>query len=255
MKSTSGQRSPILRQQIAQRDESPAPELARVGDLGGPARGPRHGIDAAQHGEDPRQGLYVARHELSSLGCLEALQVAAQGVDDAVDGLERHPLLLAAAAGEHHRCGAFRQVLEEPVNQGGLARPGAAADKERGHFPCSHGSKGIGEGRQMPRTAGQGGGAALVTSTSRQTRRPLADRPPASARYRHRSPAPPGRARAAPSIRTSARRSHTADQPATRDGRPSTSPPELARGFPGTAPGPPGLRRALCPHCTSRRPG
>ena len=102
MTTTTGRAVDEAHEELAQRREGPPPQLLRVRDLEHGAPGARHRRHLAQHGEDAREGDDVVGQERLHGGAVEAPQVLAQGIDDAVEGLVGHGLALVAAAVEDH---------------------------------------------------------------------------------------------------------------------------------------------------------
>ena len=100
------ERPPISdsRAQLTECRERTPPQLDLVG-AHGAARSvvqPRH---ALQHREEARKRGEIARENRPEIGPREALEVARQLVDDAVEGLVGHRLLLEAAPGEEDGVG------------------------------------------------------------------------------------------------------------------------------------------------------
>ena len=85
-------------------------------------------------GKDPDQGSDVAGQERLRLQKRQALQVSTQSIDDAVECLVGHRLLLVAPARQDNGLVAADQIVEEAPDQGGLADTRRAMDVE-GHGP------------------------------------------------------------------------------------------------------------------------
>jgi hypothetical protein len=131
-------------QQPLERGERPPPRLVldarRVDGRRQPRRvHPRrllHQGDALEHREQPRQLAGVrAEQRRHLLGRLRQ-QVIGERVDQAVERLERHRLVLVAAAREDHRVAAVGQVGEEPLPERRLARARHAAQVRAGRSPA-----------------------------------------------------------------------------------------------------------------------
>ena len=129
-------------QELTQGAEGAAPQLLRVGDRGGGPGRRRHGHGLPQRWKDPDQRSDVAGQERLRLQDRQALQVLTQCIDDAVERLVGHRLLLVAPARQDNGLVAADQIIEEAPNQGGLADTRGAMDVEGNGPPPAH----IGEG-------------------------------------------------------------------------------------------------------------
>ena len=125
-------------QELTQGAEGAAPQLLRVGDLGGEPWRRRHGPGPPQRREDPDQGSDVAGQERLRLQERQALHVLTQSIDDAVECLVGHRLLLVAPARQHNGLVAADQIVEEAPDQGGLADTRRAMDVEGYGPPPAH---------------------------------------------------------------------------------------------------------------------
>ena len=118
------------REELAQRTEgalsqTPPVVLARL------ARRGRHARDALHDGEEAAQRPDVLRQEQGLAGVRHAHQVAAEGVDHAVDRLERDRLALEDAATQDDGLAVHRQVVEEVMDGRRLPHARASADPHR----------------------------------------------------------------------------------------------------------------------------
>ncbi len=114
-------------EQVAQGGEGPAAQLVRVGHAGRlTVRGVGDCRDAPQHREQSHQRRRVERQQVGGLVPAQPRQMAAQRVDEAVQRLVRHRLLLVAAPRQHQRRAGVRQPVEEVLHEKGLAGAGPA---------------------------------------------------------------------------------------------------------------------------------
>ena len=123
--------SPFLdepREELPQRREREAPQLLLVRDLEGARLHVRYRVDAPERREHARELVHAARQEPERLGARQTAQVAAEGVDDAVEGLERHRFALVAPAGEDDRLVRFPHVAEEALHERRLPHAARAVD-------------------------------------------------------------------------------------------------------------------------------
>ncbi len=84
-----------------------------------------HRADALEHREHARQAGHARRQGLADAVRRQRQEVAGEGVDEGVDRLVRHQLVLVAASGEHQRALGLG-LLVEAVDQGALARAARA---------------------------------------------------------------------------------------------------------------------------------
>ena len=105
-------------------------------------------LDLLQHREEPRQGGEVRRDDGLHRAGVELLEVAAEGVDEAVEGLVRDRLLLVTARAEHQDPGgAAAQVPAELIEERALADArGAVHERDRGAALGLHRAVEPGEG-------------------------------------------------------------------------------------------------------------
>ena len=78
-------------------------------------------VHLQQHREHSRQRRHVGRQQLFDLLTWNRREIAAQVVDDAVERLVRHRLVLVAAAGEHDDVVARAELAEKAPHQRALA--------------------------------------------------------------------------------------------------------------------------------------
>ena len=140
-------------------------------------RGAGHGLDAAEHRKELREGEDVARQDLLGFRRRKPLQVLAEGVDQAVERLVGHRLALVAAPWQHDRAGRAARS-EEAAHERGLAgaRRAVQANDRRRRPRGSLERRSAAAARCSPaadeRGARRGGGAgATVGSRSRTARR------------------------------------------------------------------------------------
>ena len=100
-------------------------------------------------GKTRSQGRLSRAAEALRPGHRQALQVAAQGVHQAVQRLIGYRLVLITAAREDHRIGVGPQVFQEVLHQGRLSRPGPARDGDNDRTSLPHRGEGVVEGCQM----------------------------------------------------------------------------------------------------------
>ncbi len=155
-------------EQLAQRRRGPPAQLQRIGNLEHPALGVGHRAHPPQHGKQARQRQHVARQKRRHLLVGEAPQVAGQHVDQAVERLVRHRLVLVAAARERHGVGVPPAHLEqEAVDQRRLAEPRGAVDPDHRRLTAGQAVEGPPQAAQVPLAAHEddrapGLGAAAV---------------------------------------------------------------------------------------------
>ena len=109
-------------QQLAQRLECPPPKIERI-DAPGlliPA-GVRDGVHLQQHGEHLRQRRHIGRHQPLDMLAWNRREIAAQVIDDPIERLVRHRLVLVASAGEHDDIVARAELTEKALYQRALA--------------------------------------------------------------------------------------------------------------------------------------
>ena len=206
MNRTSGLRSAEPGQQLAQRGEGPPPQLLRVGrSRGGAAGHRRRPRPAAGRGRPaPAARCRAAGGPRPPAG--QAAQVAAQGVDQAVEGLVGDRLLLVAAALQDDHVPAPGQVVEEVLDQGALARARPAVDEGGGRPPLPGRLERVGQGGQVRLAAEEG--PAL-----RRGRRPGDLDSPASQPSRRSTSCPVGRASGVPAEQVDAERARSSGRP------------------------------------------
>ena len=100
-----------LRQQISESERAIATESLRVGD--GLFGCQRNAGDTAQDRKEPRERPDVARHAHRRPLVDEAVDIAAESIDDRVDGLVRHRLTLVGAAAKHFGFDVFFELVDE----------------------------------------------------------------------------------------------------------------------------------------------
>jgi hypothetical protein len=118
-------------QEFAQGGEAAPPDLMRIGNRAVAPGDAGYRLQAARDREDPGQRPDAAGQQRLYLQQGQGLQVAAEGVHQAVQRLVGHGLLLIATSRQHHRLAAQRQAVEEPLDQGCLAHTRVAVDVER----------------------------------------------------------------------------------------------------------------------------
>ena len=118
-------------QQLAEAGEDPHPQFLRVGQLGDwpPLR--EHAVHAPDHRENTGQERHVVGEQAGELARGELLQMSGQRIDQAIDGLERDPLLLITSSRENERVFPGSQVVQKRSDQRCLARAGPAEDEDR----------------------------------------------------------------------------------------------------------------------------
>ena len=109
------------RQELAQRRERQAALRGWLRILRLVARRARHRLDLPHHGKRACQRAGLRRHERRRLRRRERAQVRTQTVDDPVERLVWHRLVLVTSAAKHHRIVAVRQLVEKLLDQRGLA--------------------------------------------------------------------------------------------------------------------------------------
>ncbi len=82
-----------------------------------------------------------------------ARRYVTQAVDDPVERLVRNRLVLVAAAAKHHRIVAVRQLVEELLDQRGLADAGGTVNADSRRTALSDRGERCGQNRQLPRAA------------------------------------------------------------------------------------------------------
>ena len=117
------------REQLPQSGERAPAQLLGVRDLENASPGACHGLDAAEHGKELRERENVSREDLLGFGRRKLLQVLAEGVDQAVEGLVGDGLALVAASRQHDGAGPTR-ALQETARKGGLAGAGRAVQAD-----------------------------------------------------------------------------------------------------------------------------
>ncbi len=96
---------------------------------------PCNRFEALEHGKRAGQETDIVRKQSFGLLDRQLLQVARQGVDQAVEGLVRNRLSLIAPPGENNRFLALQQLVEKRSNQRGLAGSCPAENEERNRLP------------------------------------------------------------------------------------------------------------------------
>ena len=113
-------------EQFPKGEGRPATQLLLAGDLTRPGRCFPDGSHLLEHRKQPGQRPHVTGQKARYIGVAHARQAQGQGVDDAVQRLERDRLALVAAPPQHDGFGVKR--LDEAIDEGALADPRRAAD-------------------------------------------------------------------------------------------------------------------------------
>ncbi len=116
-------------EELAQAAEGAGAELDRA--VRFPDRQAGDGGDAAEDREDAGQRLDLGREQERDIDRVAAHEIADQGVDDAVDALERRGLALVATADDGDDAGARLGASDERAHERALADAGLALDEHR----------------------------------------------------------------------------------------------------------------------------
>src|SRR5688572_3163076 len=104
------------------------------------------------HWKEPRQGQRIRWHQRRRLRSTETAQVLTQAIHYPVERLVRNGLVLVAAAAEHDRLVAGH-LVEELLNQRGLAYAGGTVNAHSRRAALTDRGERFRQHRQLPRAA------------------------------------------------------------------------------------------------------
>jgi hypothetical protein len=116
-------------QQRTQSPEGPLTHLLVIEIRGRSVPRPGHHLDALEYRKHVGQHPNIVGHEQGGIGLGQGAEVAAEGIDDAVQGLEGHRLAVVTPTRHHCQMPVLPQGSDEVLPQGRLALARAAADE------------------------------------------------------------------------------------------------------------------------------